>query len=69
MKELTWQFRMWLGWKLINLTFNVFPLSLVKINLAKFILAQPLESNSPVKEAGRRWREIVESKSMKEVIK
>ena len=50
MKELAWQFQMWLGWKLLNLAFNTFPLSLVKINLAKFILFQPLESDPAVKE-------------------
>ena len=44
MKELIWEIRMWVGWKLLGWAFDVLPNGRLKLDMAQFLVKQPPET-------------------------
>lgn len=44
MKELIWEIRMWLGWKLIGWAFDALPTGRLKLDMAQFLVRQPFDT-------------------------
>jgi len=67
MKRLRWEFRMWLGWVLLNITFRVFPMSFSKALMASLLKnmvdrTQDEEWSEDIqKRAVERWDEFLNS--------
>ncbi len=58
MRKLKWQFRMWLGWVLLSITFKVFPMSFSKALLASLI------KNMCDRTKDEDWSEDIEKKAL-----